>query len=412
MATANEDLFNEAIRRQIAFDRLTRGEVRRAKGLLAASERNLIELIRKRLGDMDPAIATRDLKRLEALLREVRALRKEALKVIEEDLTTRLQVSAAVEAEKEVAGLKAAIPVVTQLVAISPEKLRAAVRSRPFQGRLLKEWFGSLSQADRRQLDQAIRLGWLEGQSVEDVVRRIRGTARELFQGGAFGATRRNAEAIVRTAFNHVANYARGEVWAANADIIAALRWTSVLDGRTSAVCRGRDGHYAPAVSGGMVPLEYRPLLRPIGARPPAHVSCRSIMVAVLDGVGLLGERPTVIDARTRRRRDIDFRKQAKEAAGGRWSAMSVQQRNAAIRGLREQWANTHIGRAPAATTYSDWLKGQTMAFQEDVLGVRKAKLFRKGKLSLNKFTDVQGKELTLEALKGKYPEAFKLAGI
>lgn len=48
-------------------------------------------------------------------------------------------------------------------------------------------------------------------------------------------------------------------------------RWVSVLDGRTTAVCRSRSGKTYPADS---------------GLRPPAHARCCSIVVPYFEGKG------------------------------------------------------------------------------------------------------------------------------
>lgn len=62
------------------------------------------------------------------------------------------------------------------------------------------------------------------------------------------------------------------------------------------------------------------------------------------------------------------------------------------------------------APSYSDWLKRQAPEVQDDILGARKAQLFRAGKLSLDRFTDSAGRVLTLEELKKRDGAAF--AGI
>ena len=50
-------------------------------------------------------------------------------------------------------------------------------------------------------------------------------------------------------------------------------------------------------------------------------------------------------------------------------------------------------------TTYNSWLKRQPAEFQDEVLGVERAKLFRGG-MNVDKFTDDEGRTLTLEQLK------------
>ena len=60
-----------------------------------------------------------------------------------------------------------------------------------------------------------------------------------------------------------------------------------------------------------------------------------------------------------------------------------------------------------ARATYGGWLKDQPKAVQDEVLGVKRAELFRSDKLSIGKFTDDTGKVYTLEQLKEREPLAF-----
>jgi hypothetical protein len=122
-------------------------------------------------------------------------------------------------------------------------------------------------------------------------------------------------------------------------------------------------------------------------------------MVAYIDGVGLLGNRPTVADTRTRDKREIDFRAEAK--AQGK-----------SIQDVRKEWAERNVGRVPAATTYQDFLGRQSAAFQDEVLGKTKGVLFRKGGLKVDQFVDRNGTELTLDQLAATKPEAFRKAGL
>ena len=207
----------------------------------------------------------------------------------------------------------------------------------------------------------------------------------------------------MRTGVNHISNVSREAVWDANSSVITALRWTATLDGRTSAICRGRDGAVAP-VGSNPLPAGARKL-EPPGARPPAHVNCRSVMIAILYGQGIadiLVDRPFVRDTRTRKFREKDFRTETREAIGADgWKALSVQERNAAINNSKRVWAERVTGRVPASQTYDEWLRRQPKEFQDDVLGIKKAGAFRGG-LHLDQFLDANGRELTLTQLKGR----------
>lgn len=70
------------------------------------------------------------------------------------------------------------------------------------------------------------------------------------------------------------------------------------------------------------------------------------------------------------------------------------------------------VGPVPADTTYSEWLTGQSKQFQEDVLGVTKAQLFRDGDLTLDRFVDRAGNELNLNEIAKRDAQAFRDAGL
>ena len=67
-------------------------------------------------------------------------------------------------------------------------------------------------------------------------------------------------------------------------------------------------------------------------------------------------------------------------------------------------------GQVSADLDYNDWLKRQTKEFQVGVLGKQKAELFRKGDITMDKFVNNKGQELTLDQLKSKNPTAWSKA--
>lgn len=382
MPTANETYFDSALRHQVGVRRFAAGEAKRVVGLLEQADRDLVRKIRRQL-EKFPRGASTTTKRFQAMLVDIRDLRKATFLQINGESRGNLFELARMEVGFEERLLGTAIPFDVSFASVDATQVRKIVTSRPFQGRLLREWYGSIRTADQANLRDALRLGMVQGESIPNIVRRIAGTRANGFRDGALSITRRNAEAVTRTAVNHVSNAAREEVFDANSDIMAAKRWTSTLDGRTSAICQARDGAMAP-VAGKPLPPD-SVALQPPGARPPAHVNCRSIMVAVIDDVGVVGERPFVRDTRTPGAREVDFRRLAKDQ--GR-----------SVKAVREEWARENIGRVPAKTTYDQWLRRQPKGFQDEVLGPGKAKIFRKGQ-TLDKFVDRRGNELTIGEL-------------
>jgi len=271
LATANEKLLRVSLRHQVDVRRFAAGEVRAILRLLEGADRELVEKLRVRLARLG-AVTDFTSRRYRAVLEEIRELRRTVVDAVRRRTAGKLEALAAQEIRAEGRAIKASIPIRVELARLPIQSAAAIATERPFQGKLLGEWFSELRATDQRNLVQEIQLGLAQGEGVQQIVRRVAGTRANGFQDGVLAITRRNAEAVVRTAVNHVSNAAREAVWEGNEDIVSALRWTATLDGRTSAICRSRDG--------ALVMLDDRPLpegeraLEPNGARPSAHVNC------------------------------------------------------------------------------------------------------------------------------------------
>lgn len=392
--TINELYRDGALRHQIAVRGYSAGEAKKVAKLLEQADADLVDKLKKRLSKFGNRAVDPTSDRWKALLSDIRALRAETIKAAQDSATVDLGQFAKDEYDAELALLKSVSPLEVDFAVVSAVQLRAIATAKPFDGHLLKDWWQSLAQLDQKNLVQAIQIGMTQGQPVDDIVRRVAGTRANKYSDGVLSITRRNAQAITRTAINHVSNQARGTLWEENKTLFQAKIWSSTLDGRTSAICRARDGHGVP-VGNSKLP-EGVPELMPAGATPPAHVNCRSTMVAYIDGVGLVGNRPFVTDVRTRTKREIDFKQMAKD------QGKSIQE-------VRAEWAAKNVGQVPAATTYQEFLSRQPAAFQDRVLGATKAKMFRSGKIKLDQFVDRNGNELTIDELRELHPKLSKL---
>lgn len=418
--TANQQYFDAVLRHAIALGVLIPSEVRRLNSILEDGDAELATLLRSTLGNVAGKPPNFGTKKFKKIIERVVSSRKETLGTFKKDLKKKLSELAGIEAKFETKTLDATIPVKLNFEQVPKETLEALIKEKPFSGgrnsaRNLEQWLKGLSAQDQAAIVEAIQLGVLNGESVDEIVKRIIGTKKNGFQDGVLATTRRNAETVARTAINHTTNAAREAALEANSDLIAGIKWVATLDGRTSAVCRSRDGSFAP-IGNKKLPPNATPLLDPPTARPPAHPNCRSIVVAILDGEDLsnqLGERPFVRDIRTGKNRQIDFRKRAKNKVGeDAWKGMSTAQRNAEIGKIRRNWSDRTVGRVPNDTTYQQWLKTQPAAFQDQVLGKTKGALFRRGGLTLDKFVARSGQELNLKQLAKQNPEAFVRSGL
>jgi len=394
--TANEQLFDSSVRHAIGIQRYAAGEVREMLKILKKAELDLQKKLSARLvkGDWTS-------KRYQALLQEIRDIRKALFSSLRKSSRLNLMELAKAEQIFTKGLLKSALPIQLDFAAVSVKTLNALVTQQPFSGgahaaKTLAQWWSSVAAADQGRITGAIQLGMIQGESVPAMVGRVMQSQ---------SLTRANAETVIRTAVNHVSNSSRKEFFKENSDIVTITMWTSTLDGRTTLVCMDRDGCH-DSVTGEMKGVP-EPHLDPPGAEPPAHPRCRSIKIGILNAEGIskqLPDRAFVRDARTKKQMAKDFRADARtKASKAQWKRMSTKQRNRAIARQKLAWTKENIGFVAPKVNYETWLRRQPASFQNEVLGVAKGKAFRKG-LRINQFLDRYGNELTLEQLRAKFP--------
>lgn len=176
------------------------------------------------------------------------------------------------------------------------------------------------------------------------------------------GILRRNAETLARTGVQHYANAARKAMYEANLDVIDSWYFSATLDNRTSMVCAGLDGK--------------RWTEQKNVRWPPLHFNCRSAVIALTKGQKYPDGSRAAIGAGENYDKGDSYTGRKDLTSG-----------------------DFKITQARPTTSYEDFLRRQPKDFQESVLGVGKAKLFREG-LPLNKFVDMTGRPLTLAELK------------
>ncbi len=145
-------------------------------------------------------------------------------------------------------------------------------------GQVLKKSFENMAEREAAAFGQAVRNGFLTGESTESITRRLigrlqqgdSGSISQLLRAGGAATTKANNQirTVVRTSINQVANAASMKAYEANQDITKKYRYTATLDSRTSPICRALDGteHFY-----GKGPI------------PPQHFNCRSTTVPIID---------------------------------------------------------------------------------------------------------------------------------
>ena len=349
----NDELLDRAVSHQIGLQRLSRGVRDKLVAHLNRVEDDLLSQIRDRL---DKGTFTDRRQRL--VLRDIREILTEArpdgLEIVREEMRE----LASYEVDFQGRMIRDTLPVDINIRTPSREQLQSIVTSRPFQGRLLREWVEDLTNAQRRNMRDAIRIGMTEGETVDQITRRIRGTRAQGFRDGVMETTRRQAQAMVRTAVNHTATNARDLLYEQNDDLIKGWVFVATLDTRTTETCASLDGQQFKVGE---------------GPRPPRHPNCRSTTAPVTRSWEELGI-------------DLD------EAPPGTRASMD--------------------GQVPGKTTFNQWLRRQSADRQAEALGSTKARLFREGNLSVDRFVDDAGKPYTLDELRRREASAFERAGI
>jgi SPP1 gp7 family putative phage head morphogenesis protein len=236
----------------------------------------------------------------------------------------------------------------------STRQVWAAATARPFRGRLMADWFSTLAAQRQARIEVALRTGYVTGQTVDEMVRTVRGTRAEGYADGIINIDRRNAEAVVRTAVSHTAEVARQAFYAENRDLIKEEQWLSTLDNRTTDLCIARDGKLYTADDAHEPIGHDLPWLEGPGQ---IHWNCRSVSIPVINTAKVLGfELPPV--------------------------------ERAAMNGV-----------AAPGTTYKEWLASQPASVQDQILGKKRGALYRAGDVSFGQFFNSRGEFKTLAQL-------------
>lgn len=394
MTTSNQYFWDAIIRHQIHLLRYSGWVRNKINELLDQTEPELAALIEKRLNATKGMRKPADVKRFYALIEAIRALRDGAWNQARALLEGEALELAGAEAKFVQQALTLALPVVIDTVLPPASQLREIALSRPFEGRLLKEWAAKLQADDLHRIRTQIQYGMVSGEDSATIARRVIGTGILNGDDGVTSTTRRQVQAIVRTAVQHVANNVRAEFTASNTDLFEEEVIIATLDGRTTPVCRALDHKRFPVGKG---PL------------PPLHIACRSIRVAVIDPE-FIGERPA--KPTTEEMLVREYKREAGLAPKGRNTRQNLPYgHKTKYDAFSRKRIREITGPIPASTTYDQWLRTQSEEFQNDVLGITKAKLFRAG-MKLDKFIDRKGDEINLAQLAKKDAQAFIAAGL
>jgi len=207
----------------------------------------------------------------------------------------------------------------------------------------------ALGASELNRIDNTIRRGLREGWDNKELSRQVQRATR---------LTESQASALVRTAVTRTQSTSQLMTLQENKEILEGMRYTAVLDSRTSQICAHHDGKVYDVEDTRFI--------------PPLHWRCRSTIVPVVKSYDDL------------------------------LSTQSPKIKKKVLKSLNLAGIKKLNGKAPAVENYGQWLKRQPREtklrhFQGDV---QKVDLFDSGQLPLEKFTTASGKPLSLTALR------------
>lgn len=352
-------LITLATRHQVFLERLKTQQAQDFASVLPKLGSAIIEVMSALEVDTIDQLSRRALR---ALLGELRDKQEELIAKAQERLLENLRGISSYEADFEYRMLQGMFNTAgssLSLNAVAASRAWAASAGNPLSaaGQLLEPFVAGWGARQVEGVNQAVMRAWGEGRTVSQLMRDIRGTRSLNYKDGLVDISRRQAEAVARTAVQHVAQQSREELWQANKDIVEGYTFVATLDGKTTSQCRSLDGKRFELGK---------------GPRPPLHINCRSTTIPILP-------------------KEFDFLDKG------------------ATRSSKD-------GYVPANQSYYDWLKGQPESFQREVLGDARTKIFREGSLSAEKFAALNlGRNfepLTLAEMRAKEPKIFEELGI
>lgn len=263
------------------------------------------------------------------------------------------------------------------------DELKKLTDETLIQGARSAEWWNRQSDDLQKRFSDQMRQGVLRGETLDQLSGRVRGTQAKAFTDGVMQVSKRQADALVRSSVQAVANSTRLESFKANPEVVNAIQWVSTLDSRTTHICM--------ALSGKMWTTATH---APIGHSfafpgPTAHWACRSTQVAVIKSWEEL------VAGQDKAALDTEFQKQLKAQGFS----------DEAIAKISRDTRASMDGQVAKDLSFDDWLGAKSPDFQDKLLGKGRAKLFRDKKITLTDLVDQRLRPLTIDELEAlPYP--------
>lgn len=344
----NKGLFDSTIELHLDMERVAIESRAIIVKLLQNLEKELVAKVADGVTDSSKARIDKQLKEANAVIKQYY---DEAAGISKDTTTNVAQVSASATTDSLLMAVgnqvtMAAIPTASYLETLAGNTI--------IQGAVQADWWSRQSDDTAFKFQSAVRQGLVGAETTPQIVRRVR---------DVMDLSRRNAETLVHTSVQSVANVTREKVMQDNSDVVSANEYCSALDRKTCLVCGSLDGLRWENVTN-------KPIGHSVRYSPPTrHWRCRCSMIPVLKTWRELGINMDELSDNTR-------------------ASMEGQVND---------------------KTFEDWLKRKTETdptFADRTLGKGRAELWRNGKITMDQMIS-GGKPLSLSELQAKYGKAL-----
>lgn len=321
--------------------------------LLQNLEKELIAKVADGVTDWSKARIAKQLSEADAVIRQYY---DDAAGIARDTTTSVAQVSASATATSLSAAVGGQVAVGVLPTAAYLETLAGQTI---IQGAVQADWWERQAGDTAFKFQSAVRQGLVSAETTPQIVKRVR---------DVMDLSRRNAEALVHTSVQSVANTSRMKVFEDNSDVISEFEYSSSLDRKTCPTCGILDGKRW--VNGTNKPVNHSMAFK----QPPIHFRCRCSCIPVLKTWAELGIKMDELPDGTR-------------------ASMEGQVND---------------------KTFEDWLKRKTESdptFADRTLGKGRADLWRNGKITMDQMIS-GGQPLTLSQLQAKYGKAIPVKAL
>ena len=281
-------------------------------------------------------------KRLRELLSRTRETISEAYKDIAKEQLKTLKEVALLSELHVISSVNRSLGAVIVKPSLSKTMINTIASETLIEGAPTKVWWSRRTGEFQSRFADTVRMGMMQGIPTDQIVASLRGTKINRYKDGAFSTTKNLAKSLVRSSIQTVANTAN----------------VAAFDNRTSDICMALDG------------LQWDMDYKPIGHNKiypgaTAHWNCRSRQTPV-----------------TKSWKELGAKRKFKEIPKSTRASMD--------------------GQVSGGKNYEEWLRGKSKAFQVEVLGVEKRKLWMEGKIGFSDLINQRGNPLTLVEIKAK----------